>query len=81
MKKFWPHRAEAKGFSFQNFALKYRLKISNSSISTNEISNQIHNDGTSISTNEEVKKISITHQSAKRTHWANRDFSEYKDAA
>ena len=30
---------------------------------------------------EEVKKVAIANLSIKRTHWANRDFSEYKDAA
>ena len=30
---------------------------------------------------EEDKKISIANVSIKRIHWANRDFSEYKEAA
>ena len=30
---------------------------------------------------EELKKISITNLSIERMHWANRDFSEYKDVA
>jgi len=34
VKNFWPHRADAKGFSIQNLASKYRLKISNSSVSS-----------------------------------------------
>jgi len=41
VKNFWPHRSKAKGFSIQNFARKYRLKISSSSVSTDELSNQI----------------------------------------
>ena len=81
MKNFWPHRSKAKGFSIQNLARNYRLKISNSSVSLNEISDQPLDDATLISIKEEGKKISITNLSIKRIHWANRDFSEYKDAA
>ncbi len=81
MKNFWPHRSKAKGFSIQNLARNYRLKISNSSVSLNEISDQPLDDATLISMKEEGKKISITNLSIKRIHWANRDFSEYKDAA
>ncbi len=81
MKNFWPHRTKAKGFSIPNFARKYRLKISSSKDSTNQISNQILNDSNLISMKEEGKKISIDNLSIKRIHWANRDFSEYKGAA
>ena len=81
MKNFWPHRSKAKGFSIQNLARNYRLKISNSRVSLNEISDQPLDDATLISMKEEGKKISITNLSIKRIHWGNRDFSEYKDAA
>ena len=81
MKYFWPHRSDAKGFSIQNLARKYRLNISNSSISSNEISNQLLDNSNLISIKEEGKKISIANLSIKRIHWANRDFSEYKEAA
>ena len=81
MKNFWPHRSKAKGFSIQNLARNYRLKISNSSVSLNEISDQPLDDATLISMKEEGEKISIANLSIKRIHWANRDFSEYKDAA
>jgi len=81
VKNFWPHRSKVKGFSIQNLARNYRLKISNSRVSSNEISDQLLDDGTLISMKEEGKKISITNLSIKRIHWANRDFSEYKDAA
>ena len=81
MKNFWPHRSEAKGFSIQNLARKYRLKISNSIPSSNEVSNQLLGNRNSISTKEEGKKISIANLSIKKIHWANRDFSEYKEAA
>ena len=80
MKIFWPHRSKAKGFSIQNLARNYRLKISNSRVSSNEISDQLLDDANLISM-EEGKKISIANLSIKRIHWANRDFSEYKEAA
>ena len=38
MKNFWPHRSDAKGFSIENLARKYREKLS--SFSTNKVSNQ-----------------------------------------
>ena len=81
MKNFWPHRSKAKGFSIENLARKYRLKISNSSLPSNEISDQLLDDTNLKSMNEEGKKISIATLSIKRIHWANRDFSEYKEAA
>ena len=81
MKNFWPHRSEAKGFSIQNLARKYRLNISKSIAPSNEVSNQLLGNRNLLSTIEEGKKISITNLSIKKTHWANRDFSEYKEAA
>ena len=79
MKTFWPHRSKAKGFSIQNLARKYREKISNSS--SNQISNKLLDDRNVVYMKEEIKKISRVNLSIKRIHWANRDFSEYKEAA
>ena len=81
VKNFWPHRSKAEGFSIQKLAHNYRLKISNSRMSSNEISDQLLDDANLISMKEEGKKISIANLSIKRIHWANRDFSEYKEAA
>ena len=81
MKNFWPNRSKAKGFSIQNLARDYRLKISNSRVSSNEISDQLLDDRNLISIKEEGKKISTANLSIKRIHWANRDFSEYKEVA
>ena len=81
MKNFWPHRSKAKGFSIQNLARNYRLKISNSSVSSTEISDQHLDDTNLISIKEKGENISIANLSIKRIHWANRDFSEYKKAA
>ena len=79
LKKFWPHRSEAKGFSIQKTSCQYRSKIS--SVSSNEILNQNIDDNNLKSIEEEGKRISITNISIKRTHWANRDFSEYTETA
>ena len=81
MKNFWPHRSKAKGFSIQNLASNYRLKLSNSRVSSNKISDQLLDNTNLIFKQEEGKKISIANLSIKRIHWANRDFSEYKEAA
>ena len=81
MKNFWPHRSKAEGFSIQKLAHKYRLKLSSSSVSSNETSTQLLDDRNLKLIKEEVKKISIANISTKRIHWANRDFSEYKEAA
>ena len=81
MKNFWPHRSRAKGFSIQNLARKYRLKISSSSVSLNEPSNKLIDESNLISMKEEGEKSSTVNLSIKKIHWANRDFSEYKKAA
>ena len=81
MKIFWPHRSKAKGFSIQNLARNYCLKTSNPRVSSNEISDQLLDDTNLISMKEECDKTKITNLGVKRIHWANRDFSEYKEAA
>ena len=79
MKNFWPHRSDAKGFSIENLARKYREKIS--SVSSNLNSSQLENNCNLDFQNEVTKKLSIASLSTNQVHWANRDFSEYKDAA
>ena len=79
VKTFWPHRSKANGFSIQNLARKYREKISNNS--SKQISNKLLDNRNVISMKDESNKISIVNLSIKRIHWANRDFSEYKEAA
>ncbi len=81
MKNFWPHRSKAKGFSIKNLARKYRLKISRSSEYSHEISNQIIDDKNLEFLEEKGKRCLIANLPIKRIHWANRDFSEYRDAA
>ena len=77
MKNFWPRRSDAKGFSIENLARKYREKIY--SVSSKEKTNQLLDDMNSRSTKEDYKFLSTSHLSIKSGHWANRDFSEYKD--
>ena len=79
MKNFWPSRPNAEGFSIQNLSRKYRSKIS--IFSSNKISDQSQDNNNLKYIKEEVKKISIDDLSIKTIHWANRDFSEYKEAA
>ena len=80
MKIFWPRRSDAKGFSIENLARKYREKISN--VSSDKIANQFLDDRNLKSKDEDNSKtIPIFDVSIKRGHWANRDFSEYRDAA
>ncbi len=50
-------------------------------MSLNEISDQLLDDTNLISMKEEKEVSMIANLSIKRTHWANRDFSEYKEAA
>jgi len=79
VKNFWPHRTKAKGFSIGNFARKYRERIS--SVSSCNPSNQFLNDRNLESINEDSKQIAIDHLSNRKGHWANRDFSEYREVA
>jgi hypothetical protein len=81
VKNFWPNRSRAKGFSIQNLARNYRLKISNSRASSNEISDRLVDDTNLISIKDEGKKVFNYNLPIKGIHWANRDFSEYKEAA
>ena len=79
MKIFWPRRSKAKGFSIENLPFKYSEKMS--SLSSNKISNQPLADRNLKLIIEDTNHIEISDLSTKRVHWANRDFSEYKEAA
>ena len=81
MKNFWPQRSKAEGFLIQNLARKYRSKISRSSEYSNESVNQIINNINLKFREEEGEKALIANLSTKSIHWANRDFSEYKEVA
>ncbi len=79
MKNFWPQRPAAKGFSIERLARKYREKISITSF--NRITDESLNDINLNSRQAEVKESLGNSLSEKKIHWANRDFSEYMDAA
>ena len=50
-------------------------------MSSDEIPDQLVDDTNLISMKEESEKSKFADLSIKRIHWANRDFSEYKEAA
>ena len=79
LKNFWPHRSRAKGFSIRNLAREYRLKISSSYPS--EDLNQLSDNKTKKSIKNHTNNISSVNLSFQRKHWANRNFSEYEEAA
>ena len=79
MKNFWPHRSEAKGFSIKTLVHKNQEKIS--SVSSNKNSNQLLDDKNLMSIKKDSKNLRLSHISIKRIHWANRDFSEYRETA
>ena len=79
VKKFWPHRSDVKGFSIQRLARNYHLKISSLNLPSKELSNQNSDEDYSKVIKEGAEKISINNLSIKRTHWANRDFLEYRE--
>ncbi len=79
MKIFWPHRPKVKGFSIENLASKYREKISNAS--SNEIQNKLLVDSNLKAITDDTNHMVLTNRYIKRGHWANRDFSEYREPA
>ena len=79
MKIFWPYRSKVKGFPIENLASKYREKFA--SCTSNEVSNKFLDDRNLNSRNSDDKHIETSLLTAKRGHWANRDFSEYREAA
>ena len=79
LKKFWPHRSNVKGFSIKDFASQYRDKISK--LSSDEISSHYLDDGNLNSIGKDDNYIDTTKGLKNKSHWANRDFSEYRNAA
>ncbi len=79
MKFFWPSRSKAKGFAIKDFANKYPEKIS--SVSSQENSNQFQDDRLLKFKNEDSNNKALSHLLIKKIHWANRDFSEYREAS
>ena len=76
MNQFWPNRPTPKGFSIEKLAKKYREKISSANGQDVEKNNYIGFDRmkSSLSTNKTGSTIDFS-------HWANRSFEEYRDAA
>ena len=79
MKIFWPHRSYAKGFSIKNLVHKNPEKIS--SVYSNKNPNQLLDHKNLMTIKEDSENLRLSHIWIKRIHWANRDFSEYREAA
>ena len=79
MKIFWPYRSQAKGFSIENLVDKYRGR--NSRFSSKEVSNKYSDDRHLKSRRSDNNHIETSLLNAKRGHWANRDFSEYREVS
>ena len=78
MKTFWPYRSKVKGFSIKKLADKYLKKTS--SVSSPQIKNQFVGDRNLKPIKKDIHYISTSHLTEERGHWANRDFSEYREA-
>ncbi len=79
MKVFWPRRSNVKGFAIENVASKYSKKISSDVYNLNQ--KQLIDERVLKSKNKDSIRIDLSYLSIKTVHWANRDFSEYKEAA
>jgi len=79
MKFFWPRRSNAKGFSIQNVSSKYTVNISGDS--SKEKPKKLLDHRVLKSKNKDSINIALSDLSIKKVHWANRDFSEYREAA
>ena len=75
MKFFWPHRSNAKGFAIQRLESKYTENFPSISSSQLSIDNILK------SPNKHSKNTSLSDLPIKKVHWANRDFSEYRNVA
>ncbi len=78
MKVFWPRRSNVKGFAIENVASKYPKNISSDVYNLNQ-KQLIDEEGVLKSKNKDSISIDFSHLSIKTFHWANRDFSEYKE--
>ena len=79
MKIFWPYRSKANGFSIKKIADQYLEKTT--SVSSHGIANKFSGDRNLKPTKQVCDYIGTSTLCAQRVHWANRDFSEYREAA
>ena len=77
MTKFWPRRAAPEGFSIEKLAKSSRAKLAQSSSKTflSSNSHSYPNFNNELTPNIKNEFISST------SHWANRGFDEYHEAA
>tara|TARA_B100000427_G_C15195269_1_gene457821 strand:- start:234 stop:473 length:240 start_codon:yes stop_codon:yes gene_type:complete len=79
MKIFWPNRSKAKGFSIENIASNYRERSPN--LSCKKISDQLLANRNLKFRIADSNQIYSSNLSRRRGHWANRDFSEYREVS
>ena len=79
LKIFWPNRSQAKGFSIEKLAKSFRKKNLSSSSDKTSSHSLYYRKLKSIKEN--INNVETPKLTSNRVHWANRDFSEYWDAA
>ena len=83
MKKFWPDRLKPNGFSIEKMAINYRERLNNSSYANKEGRNSNNNFSKVTSTEKSTAlgKYNYNVTDLSISHWANRDFGEYRHIA
>ncbi len=76
MSNYWPKRPSSKGFSIETLAKNYREKIAKISLEKPE-SNIMESNEMDLSNHTQKPPT----MADKNSHWANRQFYEYFDAA
>ena len=79
MKFFWPNRSKAKGFSIEKIASNYRERSPN--LAYKKISDQLLAHKDLKFRIADSNQINSSNLSRRRGHWANRDFSEYREVS
>ncbi len=79
MKNYWPHRKEVNGFSIEKLAKSAKEKMSRVSQSKQFIEIQIPLQAVSPKNNPNTNNESSSKEaSMENSHWANRNFDEYR---
>ena len=81
LNKFWPPRPTPQGFSIEKLARSYKEKIINSTYTQGDFLEQEEEKLVLENYKEDKSKEFKNLKIEKYTHWANRNFYEYKDVA
>ena len=85
MGKYWPKRNDAEGFSIEKLAKRYRSKLNDVSFANKTAFPSKESKTEELLSNKdgfsEEDPCVTNRQKIKTMHWANRDFSEYFNAA